>query len=192
MVAVTNGLVALQTALSHTKDLGSRLHWSGPRSKTGRHKQETAPGVPRQCLWLLEPVSDPTPFEVVRADLYLDAVARQDANAVHAHFAGVVGQHFVAVVSLYSESGVFEGLDDGPLEQDGLLLCVRVRQCVLPPPLARCPRASGCRWAGLRYQGQALGTGRSRTGRSRTGRSSTGRSGTAHSGNTNVPVSARA
>jgi hypothetical protein len=149
MVAFTNGLVALQTALSHTKDLGSRLHWSGPRSKTGRHKQETAPGVPRQCLWLLEPVSDPTPFEVVRADLYLDAVARQDANAVHAHFAGVVGQHFVAVVSLYSESGVFEGLDDGPLEQDGLLLCVRVRQCVLPPPLARCPRASGA--AGQAY-----------------------------------------
>jgi hypothetical protein len=86
-----------------------------------------SPRVFRQYLWLFEPVSDTSPFEVVRADLDLDAVTGQDADAVHAHLAGIVGQHFVAVVSFYSESGVLEGLDYRSLEQDGLLLCVRVR-----------------------------------------------------------------
>ena len=73
------------------------------------------PPISRQGLLLLEPVSDAPSFEVVRADLDLDTIARQDANSVHPHLAGIVGQNLVAVVSLYAKSRVFEGLDNGPL-----------------------------------------------------------------------------
>jgi hypothetical protein len=82
---------------------------------------------------LFEPISDATPLEVVRADLYLDTVAWQDADTVHTHLARVVSQYFMAVVGLYTESCVFEGLGYGALEQDCLLLCIGVRQCALPP-----------------------------------------------------------
>jgi hypothetical protein len=39
----------------------------------------------------------------------------------------------MAVIGLNTESCVFEGLGYSALEQDGLLLCVGVRQCALPP-----------------------------------------------------------
>jgi hypothetical protein len=52
-----------------------------------------------------------------------------------------VGQHFVTIVGLDPEGRVLEGLDHGPFEQNGLLLCIGVRQCALPPrdqaPMAR-------------------------------------------------------
>ena len=89
------------------------------------------PPVPAGVL--LEPVSDATPLEVIRADLYLDTVPWQHADTVHPHLSRVVGQDFMAVVRLHTESCVFEGLGHGPLEQDRLLLCVGVRQCALPP-----------------------------------------------------------
>jgi hypothetical protein len=37
-----------------------------------------------------------------------------------------VSQHLVAVVSLDPEGGVLQGLDDGPFEQDALLLGIGV------------------------------------------------------------------
>ena len=76
---------------------------------------------------------------------------------MHPHLAGIVGQYFVAVVSLYAERRVFEGLDNRPLQQDGLLLCVRVRQCALPPYLARYPRAPGAVLSTPRYQASTSG-----------------------------------
>src|SRR5688500_9426226 len=57
-------------------------------------------------LALLVPVGDPTPGEVVRGDLHLHAVPRQDADAVHAHLPGAVRQHLVAVLQLDLEHGV--------------------------------------------------------------------------------------
>src|SRR2546421_11305476 len=48
----------------------------------------------------LVPVGDPTSAEVVRRELHLDAVPRQDADVVHPHLPRDVGQHFVAVLEL--------------------------------------------------------------------------------------------
>lgn len=84
-------------------------------------------GSCREAL-LLEPVRDPAPLEVVRAYLDLDAVTREHPDAMHAHFAGIMGQHFVAVVGLHAERSIFEGLHDGPFEQDRLLLGIPVGQ----------------------------------------------------------------
>jgi hypothetical protein len=56
----------------------------------------------------------------------LHPVTGQHTYAVHAHFARVVSQHLVAVVSLDPEGGVLQGLDDGPFEQDALLLGIGV------------------------------------------------------------------
>src|SRR5688572_8251954 len=70
----------------------------------------------------LVPVGDPASGEVVRGDLHLDTVARQDADAVHAHLAAAVRQHLVAVLQFDLEHGVGEGLDDGPLQHDRVFL----------------------------------------------------------------------
>ena len=51
-----------------------------------------------------------------------------------------MGQYFMTIVSLDAERRVFQGLDNGPLQQDGLLLCIGVRQCALPPWFARYPK----------------------------------------------------
>jgi hypothetical protein len=57
---------------------------------------------------------------------------------VHSHFAGVVCQHLMTVVGLHTESCVLERLDDGPFEQDRLLLGIGVRQCsFLLKPVAK-------------------------------------------------------
>ena len=45
---------------------------------------------------------------------------------MHAHLARVVSQHLVAVVGLYPERGVLQGLDDSPFKQDALLFSVGV------------------------------------------------------------------
>ena len=49
-------------------------------------------------------------------------VARQDADVVHAHLAGDVGQNLVAVVELDPEHGVREGLYNRSLENDCVFL----------------------------------------------------------------------
>jgi hypothetical protein len=72
--------------------------------------------------WLLVPIGDATPTEVVGGDLHLHPIAREDADPVHAHLAGAVRQHLVAVVQLHPEDGVRERLDDGPFEEDRVFL----------------------------------------------------------------------
>src|SRR3954467_5394411 len=74
-----------------------------------------------ECL-LLVAIGDPTSLEVVRGDLDLDSIAREDADAVHAHLSGAVGQHLMAVLQLDTEHGVGKGLDDDPLEHDRIFL----------------------------------------------------------------------
>jgi hypothetical protein len=73
------------------------------------------PPITRQYLLLLEPVSDAAPLQVVGADLHLDPVAREDADTVHPHLAGIMSQYLVTVVGLYPERGVLERLDHSPL-----------------------------------------------------------------------------
>ena len=52
------------------------------------------------------PENDAIPGEVVRGDFDLDAVARKDPDAMHAHLSGTVGQHVMPVLKLYLEHRV--------------------------------------------------------------------------------------
>jgi hypothetical protein len=71
---------------------------------------------------LLVPVSDATPVEVVRSDLHLDLVPREDADPVHPHLSRTVRQYLVPVLELDSEHGVGQWLDHGAFEHDGVFL----------------------------------------------------------------------
>src|SRR5688500_10126853 len=71
---------------------------------------------------LLVTPDDPTPGEVVRSDLHLHAIARENADAVHAQLSGAVGQHLVAAVELDAEHGVREGLVNDALHHERVFL----------------------------------------------------------------------
>src|SRR5271163_4059780 len=76
-----------------------------------------APPVPtprRRCGRSLVPVRDPPSTQVIRCDLHLHAIAREDADPVHPHLARAVGQYFVAVLELHPEHGVGQRLDNRP------------------------------------------------------------------------------
>ena len=75
-------------------------------------------------------VGDATPAEVVGRELHLDTVTTDDADVMHAHLAGDVGQNLMAVLQLDTEHGVGEGLDDLPLQDDRIFL--RFRQGYAP------------------------------------------------------------
>src|SRR5947207_84862 len=66
---------------------------------------------------LLVPVGDATPAQVVRSELDLHTVARQDPDVVHPHLPGDVREHLVPVLELDTEHGVRERLDHRPLDQ---------------------------------------------------------------------------
>jgi len=53
-------------------------------------------------------VGDTAPFEVIWRELDLDLVAGQDADVVHAHLAGYVGEQFVPVVEFNTEHGIWQ------------------------------------------------------------------------------------
>src|SRR4051794_32121602 len=73
---------------------------------------DSCPGR-RDLFWLLVAVRDPPTLEVVGRDLDLDAVTREDADPVHSHLSGAVGQHLVPVLELHFERRIGEGfLDD--------------------------------------------------------------------------------
>src|SRR5438552_3130569 len=58
----------------------------------------------------LEAVRDPAARQVVRRQLHLDLVARQDPDEVHAHLSRDVGQHLVTVLQLHAEHRVRQRL----------------------------------------------------------------------------------
>jgi len=70
---------------------------------------------------LLVAIRDTTAGEVVRGELNLDLVAREDSDVVHPHLPGDVRQHLVAVLELHAEHGVRQGLDDRAFEHDGVV-----------------------------------------------------------------------
>src|SRR3954453_15167847 len=74
-----------------------------------------------ECL-LLVAIGDPTSLEVVRGDLDLDTITREDADAVHAHLSGAVGQYLVAVLQLDAEHRIGKGFDNDPFEHDRIFL----------------------------------------------------------------------
>src|SRR5918996_2212569 len=78
-------------------------------------------------------VGDPSAVEIVRRELDLDPVTRQDADVVTPHLAGDVSEDFVPVVELDLEHRVREGLDDLALHLDLFFL----RHRLAPPQMRR-------------------------------------------------------
>ena len=70
----------------------------------------------------LVPIGDTTSGEVVRSDLNLHTVTRQDANAVHAHLSGTVRQNHVPVLQFDLEHGVGQRLDNSPFQDNRVFL----------------------------------------------------------------------
>jgi len=78
-----------------------------------------------RCLPLLVAVGDPASFEVVRGELYLDAITRENTDVVHPHLAGNVSQYFMAIFEFNTKHGVWKGLGNGPLQYDRVFFCLR-------------------------------------------------------------------
>src|SRR4029450_1561880 len=70
-------------------------------------------------------IGDATSTEVVGRELNLHLVAGEDADVIHAHLAGDVGQNLVAVLQLDTKHGIREGFDDLPLQDDRIFLGFR-------------------------------------------------------------------
>src|SRR5437899_425730 len=70
----------------------------------------------------LESVRDPAPREVVRRQLDLHPIAREDPDEVHPHLAAYVREHPVTVVQLHSEHRVRQRLHHGPFDLDRVFL----------------------------------------------------------------------
>src|SRR5437870_11483073 len=94
-------------------------------------------------MFLLVPVGDPTSAEVVGRELHLHPVPREDADVVHAHLAGDVGQHLVAVVQFDAEHGVGERFHDGALQHDRVFLGFRQMGLLKTASQARWKRQPG-------------------------------------------------
>ena len=90
--------------------------WFPPSSRAWKPLVLAAPG-------------DAAAGQVIGRKLYGDLVAGIDADVVHAHLAGNVGQYLVSVGQLYLKHGVGEGFRDNALDFD----YIRLGQ-VFPPP----------------------------------------------------------
>ena len=63
-------------------------------------------------------IGDATTGEVVGRELHLDPVAGEDADVMHAHLPGDMGQNLVAIFEFDAEHCVRQRLDHRPLEDD--------------------------------------------------------------------------
>src|SRR3954447_2353741 len=104
--------------LAHRLDARSYFH---SQTFWPRRPFDSCPAIGAQ-LDLLVAVGDPPALEVVRRDLDLDTVAREDADPVHSHLSGAVGQHFVPVLELHFEHSIREGFLDNTLQHDRIFL----------------------------------------------------------------------
>src|ERR1700730_9702812 len=73
-------------------------------------------------LWLLVPVHDAAPGQVVGRQLHHHPVLGQDADVVLPHLAADVSEHLVAVLQLNAEHRIGQGLDHAALDLDGAVL----------------------------------------------------------------------
>ena len=71
---------------------------------------------------LLVAIGDATTGEVIGGDLYLNFVARQNADAVHPHLPRAVREDLMTVFELDAEHRVRQRLGDGALEHDRIFL----------------------------------------------------------------------
>src|SRR5438132_415564 len=76
-------------------------------------------------LELLVPIGDATAGQVVRRQLHLDPIPRQDPDVVHPHLPGDVREDLVPVVELHAEHGVGERFRDLPFQHDRVFLGLR-------------------------------------------------------------------
>src|SRR2546423_5631901 len=95
----------------------------------------TFTATPRPCS--LVSICDPAPGQVIRSELHLDPIPREDPDVVHPHLSGDVRQHFVAVLELHPEHGVREWLNDRPLHEDRIVFGLSQGE---PPTLPLFPR----------------------------------------------------
>jgi len=79
------------------------------------------------CFPLLVAVGDATSFEVVRSELYLDAIAGENADVMHPHLARDMGQYFVTIFEFNTKHGIWKGLGNGPFQYNRVFF--RIRQC---------------------------------------------------------------
>src|SRR5918998_3385842 len=70
-------------------------------------------------------IGDATPSEVVRSELHLNSVTREDADVMHAHLSGDVGEQLMPVLQFDTKHGIGEGFDDRPLQDDRIFLGFR-------------------------------------------------------------------
>lgn len=82
-------------------------------------RAETRGAVTRP-MCLLVAVGDAPSGEVVRSELNLDLVTRENSDVVATHLSGDVSQNGVTILEFDPEHGVREGLDDGAFQHDGI------------------------------------------------------------------------
>lgn len=71
---------------------------------------------------LLVPIRNATSGEVIRGDLDLHAVTRQNTNAVHTHLSGAVSENLVSIFQFDLEHGIWQRLDHGPFQDNRVFL----------------------------------------------------------------------
>lgn len=65
---------------------------------------------------LLVAVGDPASAQVIRCELDLDPVTGQDADVVHPHFPGNMGEHMMTIFEFDLEHGIWQWFDHFALE----------------------------------------------------------------------------
>src|SRR5215216_21274 len=100
-----------------------------------------------------EPVGDPSPAQVVGAELHLHPVARQYPDVVHPHLARDVRQHVVPALELDPELRVRQRLGDGafnlydvffgqgPPISNGYKMALKPNAYLIPPAPSRTPES---------------------------------------------------
>jgi hypothetical protein len=74
---------------------------------------------------LLVAIGDTTTLQVVRGELHLDTISREDADVMHAHLAADVREDLRPVLQLHAEHGIGERFGDGALEDNRVFLGLR-------------------------------------------------------------------
>src|ERR1019366_4571051 len=93
-----------------------------PQLLSGRRPRGYDRLLPRPRARLLVAEGDPSPAQVVRAQLHPHLIADQDADVELAHLAGGVGEDVLPGLEAHLEHGVGQGLDHRGIHLNRLLL----------------------------------------------------------------------